>query len=139
MYRALEVAWFIISYSQKKGGVSNLRLQKLLFLVQAYFLIVKSIPCFLDKIEAWSFGPVVPAVYREFSRYGACDICLRDACGYRLVPEDEKLVCAVVDHFEDFSTTGLVQLTINQMPWEAAYYSDCDKVITAEAIREYFS
>lgn len=140
MHSALEVAQFIIAYSQEKGhGVSNLRLQKLLYLVQVYFLLAKSAPCFPEKIEAWGFGPVVPAVYREFSRYGACDIWLPGDNGYALAAADEKLICPVVDYFKDYSTTGLVELTTHQTPWETAYYSDGDKTITTESIRKYFS
>lgn len=70
-YDALEVSRHIINYSNDAGyGITALELQKLLYFVQAYFLIKKGKPCFRDDIEAWDFGPVVPSVYREYKRYG---------------------------------------------------------------------
>jgi len=57
MYTALEAARFILAYSQEKGyGVSNLRLQKLLYLVQAYFLL-KIRPLFPRKDGSVGFWP----------------------------------------------------------------------------------
>lgn len=71
MLDTLNVARYIINYSnQEKYGISNLRLQKLLYFVQAYYLISSGNPCFGDRIEAWDFGPVVPVVYHEFKRFG---------------------------------------------------------------------
>lgn len=69
IYSALEVARYVIKYSNdKRYGITNLKLQKILYLIQAYFLI-KGKLCFSDRIEAWNFGPVVPTVYREYKRF----------------------------------------------------------------------
>ena len=39
MYNALDVSRYIINYSNDKNyGISNLKLQKILYFVQAYFL-----------------------------------------------------------------------------------------------------
>ena len=58
MLDTLNVARYIINYSnQEKYGISNLRLQKLLYFVQAYYLISSGNPCFDDRIEAWGFRP----------------------------------------------------------------------------------
>ena len=76
-YDVLEVCRHVINYSnEKEYGISNLKLQKVLYFIQAYFLIdkTKNAPCFDDKIEAWNFGPVVPAAYHEYKQYGSGDI-----------------------------------------------------------------
>lgn len=52
MYGVLDVCRYIINYSNRKDyGVSNLKLQKLLYFIQAYFLINSSEnkPCFSEK------------------------------------------------------------------------------------------
>ena len=62
MYNVLDICRYVIKYSnEKKYGVSNLKLQKLLYFIQAYFIIKNNdnAPCFKEKIEAWNFGPVV--------------------------------------------------------------------------------
>ena len=56
IYDVLDVCRHIINYSEKEDyGVSNLKLQKLLYFVQAYFMLEKKdhAPCFHEKIEAW--------------------------------------------------------------------------------------
>ena len=58
MYDVQDVAEYVITYSEVKDyGISNLKLQKSLYLIQAYFLIQTEKPCFSEEIEAWDFGP----------------------------------------------------------------------------------
>lgn len=159
LYRALDVSRYVIDYSnQKEYGISNLKLQKILYFIQAFFLISKEdgTPCFKEKIEAWDFGPVVPEVYREYKQYGSADIptmryyiefdeeniwnSKRKIYGTHVIAkEDEKLINAVVDKFSKYSATDLVTLTHNQAPWENAYVPHKNNEITNEAIKEYFS
>jgi len=73
-YDVLDVASFIINYSNEKENViyeiTNLRLQKMLYFVQAYFLINRGRKCFKEGFEAWMYGPVVKKAYRAFKAYG---------------------------------------------------------------------
>lgn len=154
-YRALDVARYIINYSNEKDyGVSNLKLQKLLYFVQAYYLMCDEI-CFNEEIEAWSFGPVVPIVYREFKRFGGCDIPTvkdyieitgGDVWTARTVPykdtikkNDKGIIEAVIDKFANYSATDLVRLTHSQAPWRDAYVRGLSNIIKKESIREYFN
>lgn len=74
-YNVQDVCDFIIRYSNKKGyGITNLKLQKLLYFIQAYYLVAFDKPCFEEPIEGWDFGPVVPEVYKRFLPLGGCDI-----------------------------------------------------------------
>lgn len=77
MYHVLDVCRYIINYSNENDyGISNLKLQKILYFVQAFFLISSESknPCFVEKIEAWDLGPVVPEAYHEYKQYGSGDI-----------------------------------------------------------------
>ena len=76
-YKVLDVCRHVINYSNEHDyGISNLKLQKVLYFIQAYFLTKKKdhTPCFDEKIEAWDFGPVVPEAYHEYKQYGSGDI-----------------------------------------------------------------
>ena len=76
-YNVLDVSRYVIDYSNRKEyGISNLKLQKVLYFIQAYFLTNEKngTPCFRERIEAWDFGPVVPEAYREYRQYGSCNI-----------------------------------------------------------------
>jgi len=43
-------------------NLSNLKLQKLLYYCQGYFLAFNGEPLFKEEIAAWTCGPVVPSV-----------------------------------------------------------------------------
>lgn len=159
VYSVLNVSRHIINYSEEEDyGVSNLKLQKLLYFVQAYFMLEKKdhTPCFHEKIEAWDFGPVVPEAYQEWAKYGSCDIPLiksymvidRDNIwnSYRVQyhddiidEDDKKLIDRVIDRFADYTATDLVSLTLCQRPWMEAYVEGQNNEITIDAIRRYFS
>lgn len=158
-YNVIDVCRHIINYSNEHDyGVSNLKLQKLLYFIQAYFLTNKkdSSPCFNEKIEAWDFGPVVPDAYHEYKQYGSGDIPSIES--YILLDtdniwnservsfvdniikdEDKLLIDKVVDKFADYSATDLVSLTHRQSPWIDAYVPHQNNEITMDAIREYFN
>ncbi|MDI9348554.1 MAG: DUF4065 domain-containing protein [Candidatus Symbiobacter sp.] len=62
----LEVAW------EKKIEITNLKLQKLLFLCHAVFLIQKGGKNLIKgNFEAWQYGPVHPEVYNAFKNFVA--------------------------------------------------------------------
>ncbi len=46
--------------------ISNLALQKLLYLAHGHFLIRTGTPLVQGAFEAWTYGPVHPAVYQAF-------------------------------------------------------------------------
>ena len=57
MYSAIDVARYIIWYCKRRRySISNLKLQKILYFVQANFLVSIGTPCFEEEIEAWDFG-----------------------------------------------------------------------------------
>lgn len=87
MYDVQDVAEYVITYSEVKDyGISNLKLQKILYLIQAYSLIHTKKPCFSEDIEAWDFGPVIPEVYRKYKQFGSTDIQIR----FRRLEEVQK-------------------------------------------------
>jgi len=76
-YHVLDICRHVINYSNERDyGISNLKLQKVLYCVQAYFLTNEKdhALCFDEKIEAWDFGSVVPEAYYEYGQYRSGDI-----------------------------------------------------------------
>lgn len=157
-YNVLDVCRHVINYSNERNyGISNLKLQKILYFIQAYFLINKKdgACCFNEKIEAWDFGPVVPEAYHEYKQYGSGDIptvhsyilfdkddiweSKRVEFNDNIEEDDKKLIDTVVDKFSDYSATDLVSLTHRQSPWIDAYNPHQNNEITVDAIRKYFN
>lgn len=140
MYSAVDVARYIIWYCKRQGySISNLKLQKILYFVQAEFLVNTGKPCFSEEIEAWDFGPVVPIAYRKYKHFGSSDIPDAVSDNNVIADEDKELIKTVIDKFADYSATDLVSLTHNQFPWIDAYIPHMNREITPDAIREYFN
>ena len=157
MYNVIDVCRHIINYSNdKRYGISNLKLQKILYFVQAFFLICKDRPCFREPIEAWDFGPVVPAAYREYKQFGSINIPyietyfkfesknLWDVVAMKYVDNvisdnDKKLIDMVVDKFSRYSATALVYLTCRQAPWKNSYSPDRANEIKLDILKGYFA
>lgn len=142
MYDVLDICEYIIDYCNEKDyGVSNLKLQKLLYFVQAFFLISDDgLPCFHEEIEAWAFGPIVPKAYYRYRIYGFSNIQsshkeLDSVINYI----DKEKIASVVEMFKNYSAPELVRLTYQQRPWIDAYAQGRNTVIGIEEIRDYFN
>lgn len=158
MYTAMEIAQYVINYCiDRQKPISNLKLQKLLYYIQAAFLVHNDRPCFEDNIENWRHGPVVSKVYSEYRKYCNSDICERQTEYYQLVirpkstilyerfifnencieDEDKKIINKVVESLLPFGVWDLVERTHQEDPWL------CDtiegEVIKNEYIKKYFN
>lgn len=156
VYKVLDVSRHVINYSNTKDyGISNLKLQKILYFIQAFFLVSTPEKCFEERIEAWDFGPVVPEADREYKQFGSGDI---PPISYIVKFDDEDIweskvikytddiiseadkrrIESVVDKFADYSATDLVSITHAQTPWKEAYKKGQNTEITITSIKEYF-
>lgn len=152
-YSALDIARFVINYSQEiHSPVTNLKLQKLLYFIQAFFLTKQDRPCFTDEIEAWSLGPVVPSVYHEFKSFGAWQLpyikayfdnkngipVLMQGFDQSIISSfDRTQIQQIVSDFSSYSASVLVTVTHNQDPWKKAYQYG-SRVISNNSIKNYF-
>lgn len=142
MYRALSVARYIIErcHSQNRS-ISNLKLQKILYFVQAEFLVSRGQPCFVEQIEAWDFGPVVPEVYQQYKIFGSSNIPVfgRFVNPVVIRNDDQELINEIVDECARYSASALVDITHHQSPWLDAYVPGYNNVISQNSIRDYFA
>lgn len=151
-----DVARYIINYCHdRKYIISNLKLQKILYFVQAKFLTETTYPCFSEEIEAWNFGPVVPQVYSEYKKFGSGNIpriktyykynkddyFSMEKCNYTsdvICKDDQLLINSMVDSCSDYSASQLVTITHRQAPWRNAFSPYLNNVITKESIKSFF-
>lgn len=144
MYKALDVAHYIISSCNGQGkGISNLKLQKILYFVQAEFLVSANKPCFEDRIEAWDFGPVVPNVYHQYKIYGSAIIPsnLNDSLVpfYKMIKHSDRLLIdGIITETSTYTAAQLVEITHNQSPWKNAYRRGFNNQITNKSILDFF-
>lgn len=153
MYKAIDVAKYVINYMNEVGSpVSNLKLQKILYYIQAAMLVEKSRKCFEDPIMAWEFGPVVVPVYQKYREYGRGNIPKQevskvfefDATKMKITfkePEEldamcKKVINKVVDSYKGVDDPFvLVKKTHLEKPWSA---TPLNSEIKCEIIEEYY-
>jgi len=143
MYNASLIAkWFlnhdrIINSSEDVGGISNLKLQKLLYYAQGVCLAINGTPLFGEQIFAWKHGPVVPGVYDEFKDFGSKPIDFNDDFDFTAVSlDDAKLLEEVFDVFGQYSAWKLRDMTHDEPPYRNTLVWS---VIPNESIRDYFA
>jgi uncharacterized phage-associated protein len=144
MYNIYDLCTYIIYYSNTQSyDISNLKLQKLLYFLQAHYLVTQYQPLFTTPIEAWSVGPIIPSVYKKYAAYGSGNIPIDTTTEPLLLPElsapDKQTISEIVDHFADYTATDLVYITQNQAPWKRSYNPTKHNVIPLKVIYKYFA
>lgn len=147
MYKALSVADYIINYCDSHDRViTNLKLQNLLYLVQAEFLVgtFDHRPCFSDTIVAWDFGVIIPDVHYQYKIFGNA-IIIPDKNDVlkpyydKITEEDKERIDNVLKEvISCYSEAELRSLIIHQEPWKEAYGKGVFKEISNESILNYF-
>lgn len=155
-YNVLDIACFVVNkhnelYPDK--GITNLRLQKLLYFIQCYFYLNYYEPCFKEDMEAWEFGPVSREVYEEFSynvsknientyEYFITD---KETGLYKKIKfneenirrEDKWLIEKVIEICRNKTNYMLVEITHSQSPWKNNYKKNKKNKIYNEDIKEF--
>ncbi|MPM52437.1 hypothetical protein SDC9_99196 [bioreactor metagenome] len=134
-YNVKDIAAYIVNYSiDNKKYISNLKLQKLLYYVQAYFAVQKNIPCFNEDIEHWRHGPVVREVYSEYKSYFNDDITEKRSVA-DIEENDKLLINEVVDSYYKYGPWDMVRKTHKEEPW---VNTDSDDIIEFSEIKKYY-
>ena len=143
---AIDVALFYIDLFNKdnKYIITNLKLNKLLYFAQGWYLSKYNEPLFGEQIEAWNLGPVVPSVYQAYKPLGKKHIMIdRDEDSFdesKVSAEQLELLIDVYNYYSKYSANELVDMThVKDSPWDKVYVKNENKVIPNELIKEYFS
>ncbi len=118
MANVLDVAEYIL---KKRGRMTAMKLQKLVYYCQAWSLVWDEKPIFPEKIEAWANGPVSPKLY--FHHRGAFEVApgyLEGANPDSLDATQSETVDRVLDFYGDKSSQWLSDLTHSESPWKNA-------------------
>lgn len=142
MASVFDVAKYILSKSRPEegDGMTHLKLQKLVYYVQGFATVILNRALFDEDMEAWTHGPVVPALYAKYRGYSNgiienYDGIIGDADN--LTSEEKELVDDVFNVYGQYSASKLRSLTHNETPWLEAM-NKIDTTITVDALREFF-
>ena len=121
---ARNIADYIISFSHEHGDpVSNLKLQKLLYYSQAWYLALYDKPLFDERLEAWVHGPAVPPVYGMFKGWAWTpigEVPPLDHCREQVGQHVAEHLDEVMDVYGGMAAYDLEKLAHSEMPWQKA-------------------
>lgn len=141
MVTAFDVAAFILRES--RGCLEALALQKLIYYAQGWSLAWEGRPLFRDRIEAWTYGPVVRSLW-ETHRNQPYVMNVPRGNPDALDDAAKATVRSVLAFYGAKSPGWLVDLSHRERPWRDArgpIHPDAksDAEITPEAMAAYFS
>lgn len=143
MHTARDVAYYFLTLSQNDEDgelLTNLKIQKLVYFAQGFNIALNNEELFIESIEAWEHGPVVPSVYFDFCRFGRNEIRMNVPKNLSLSGFAQSLISAVYELFKQFSALGLRELTHKEGPWSEIYYNHGNRsVISGSDMFDYFS
>ena len=114
MANVSDVASYIL---KKKGSMSAMKLQKLVYYSQAWHLVFDGEKLFDSEIQAWANGPVVRALYAEHrGLFTVSDVHFQGS-GDNLTESETLTIDAVLDAYADMGASHLSNLTHSELPW----------------------
>lgn len=146
-YPATQIAdAFIIKAKEEGKEISNLKLQKLLFIANGIHLVtsVNNEPLINEFIEVWPYGPVISNVYHSFKNYGNSSITspsIEAQLGLHKKPLTESQIKAIDQAWEIGKGVDAIQLSNwshnEGSPWYKAKEAKQD-IISNEYIIDFF-
>ena len=142
--------YVITSVIESGETLSNLKLQKLLYYVQAWHLVYEGDVLFDGKFEAWVHGPVSRAIYNRFSddKTLYSDIGMSDRQeGFSpaaLTENQRDHVDRMLSVYAKFSGPQLEEMTHREDPWVKARngyepWERCSNNIDGALIKSYYT
>lgn len=151
-YEVGAVANFMIGRArQQRRLLTNLKLQKLVYISYGIHLVVMDKRLFRSRIEAWRYGPVIPELYHEFKRFGSGPIRSwsmdfdyeNERFRIPKIPDDDEgaslALEATWDVYHPLRASNLVELThAEDTPWDRAYQRGRGSPIDDRDVRTHY-
>lgn len=134
-----DVAAYIL---EKKGSMTAMKLQKLVYYSQAWALVWDEKPIFQARIEAWANGPVCPALYSGHrGQYRVSEWPQGDSSN--LPDWAKETIDVILSFYGSKSSHWLSNLTHAEDPWRNAREGlspgeRSNRVIGHAAMAEYY-
>lgn len=121
--------------------LTNMQLQKLVYIAHGFSLAILGRPLISDPVEAWRWGPVFPGLYGKLRKYGA-DTVTDEVDARDSVPlgsEAHDLIRAVFDQYGDVPGPKLSGMTHQKgSPWSRTWEEDPQGYIPQDLIRAHY-
>lgn len=138
-YSVFEIAnWFL-----SKQSMTHKKLQKLCYYAQAWCYALKDYKLLDTVFEAWTHGPVSPALYDRFKSFGFDPIKMTGSYTPAIMDDDLELLESVWETYGTHTGNALEALTHTELPWQEArkgYRPEekCTVPISPDTMRSYY-
>jgi uncharacterized phage-associated protein len=142
--------YIIVKVKEADATLSLLKLQKLLYYVQAWYLAFNSATLFDGKFQAWVHGPVNRQIYDRFaatkslySEVSRSDV--RETFDSDRIPvELRNHIDTVLDVYAKYTGAQLEAMTHEERPWVEARKgfsasARCENEISEASMKDYYS
>ena len=113
--------YVIVKLAEAGDTPSVLKIQKLLYYIQAWHLAVNEKPLFKGRFQAWIHGPVSREIYNRFvdTKFMYSSVGVSDLLGGedKLDKDDKLSVDDVLDVYAEFTGSQLEEMTHKEDPW----------------------
>jgi uncharacterized phage-associated protein len=142
--------YFISLSNESQDLITNLKLQKLVYYSQAWYLAMHNKELIAEDFQAWVHGPVIPALYGEYKHFTWKPVVRNDLAEGSHAKIKSQLGEAglfledIAKEYGSMSAYELELLTHSEDPWRIArkdlpFDVPSTEIITKDSIRTYYS
>lgn len=149
----------VADYLLIRAGIplTSIHVNKIVYIMHAWCLAAFDRSLISEDIEAWTYGPVVPALYYIFRKYGKTPITELSQCNTRLTDtanietrkqslqnqfdkNEIKIMDEVIESHKNYSASELIEITHEKNgPWEKTYKKkEQPPIIPNELIKKHY-
>ncbi len=145
MYNCFDVAKGFLKLADDDGDrIKPMKLLKLTYIAQGYYLGLCKRPLFHNEIQAWKYGPVIPDLYEMIKVYNKkpVDIEIIDLhTSKNLETFDEDFLRVIWDSYKEYTGLQLSDKTHEEgSPWYEVFSDNVlDTVMSNEMIKDYYA
>ena len=125
--------------------ITPLKLQKILYYAQGYYLAMYDKELFKEDFQAWAHGPANPKIYDMYKKYGYNSIDYPSGKPKKVSEETLKFLYDIWNTFGIYDGKYLEILTHQEEPWINARKKakchdgdSCTEIITKESMKVFF-
>lgn len=141
MFKVEDIASWFLNENRKQMNfedseyITNLKLQKLLYYAQGYYLAKTNTPLFSEEFLAWEHGPVIRKIYDKYKINGSKGIEYDEDFTADIDYQTESILHYVYNEYGKYTAWKLRDMTHEETPWKT---TPRNEVISKDKIREYF-
>lgn len=130
--------WFIRKFVELEEGITNLKMQKLLYYAQGIGAARFNCKLIPESFEAWEHGPVVPSVYHNYKTSGSSALSINPGADLTLLSKNItalKILEETLHSYGKYTAWVLRNKTHCESPW---LETEQNQIIEFSAIQDFF-